>query len=118
MIIWSEACAETDPNHKVVQSHEMLKWTDIGELETILREEGFRDVASEVKTLEFGCKTTDDLIKFWFNGSNPVAQKFVQMWVDEGGDLEGVKRNYHVIAKRHGDHREDKIDVILTTATK
>lgn len=118
MIVWSEACAETDPNHKVVKSHELLIWTDLEELKGTLQEVGFRDVEAEIETLEFGCATTEDLVKFWFNGSNPVAMKFVKSWVDEGGDLEGVKRNYHTIAKKYGDHREDKIDVILATARK
>jgi SAM-dependent methyltransferase len=117
MIIWSESCAETDLDHKVVKSDELLAWTDIGELETMLRE-GFRDMESEIQTLEFGCKTIEDLVEFWFSGSNPVARKFVQTWAEEGGDLEAVKRNYHVIVERHGDHRENKIDVILTTARK
>lgn len=119
IIIWQKACAATDSSYEVPHSHEEMAWTDVESLEAALTEAGFEDIESEVKPLDFGCGSTEELVRFWFGGGNPVPSRLVKAWVDSGRGLEGVRENYARIAREeYMDGRDVRIEVILTTASK
>lgn len=118
IVIWKKACQATDSKHQVPMPHDQMAWTNVDELEAVLKTK-FKNVESEVWPLNFGCESAEEVAKFWFEGGNPVPSRLVKAWVDEGGDLESVRWNYTRIAREeYADGKEVAVDAILTTASK
>ncbi|MCJ1352207.1 MAG: hypothetical protein MMC33_002191 [Icmadophila ericetorum] len=119
IVVWTETCAEVKAEHQVPHPHEKMAWMEAHELEDALKKEGFTNVESEILPLNFGCKSTADLMKFWYESDNPVPKKLNEAWVTDGGSLEGIRKTHEKVTKeRYDDAKAIVIEAVLVTAKK
>ncbi|MCJ1476421.1 hypothetical protein MMC13_005087 [Lambiella insularis] len=114
LLLWEAACRAADPGYRVPEPHEGGAWTTGAELEGGLRGAGFPEVGSERVEVDFGVRSTEEMVGFWFEGGNPVAGRLVADWVRVKGGVQEVRGVYERVCREEwGDGRGLRVEVVL-----
>ncbi|MCJ1240722.1 hypothetical protein MMC14_008726 [Varicellaria rhodocarpa] len=103
--IWRSACLSLDPDYTLpAPFDDPHAWRTVDELDSALRELGFRDVRCEEMRMPFTFESSAAFVEFWFGAKNPAAVKVMANWEGDGEEVR--RRVARVVEEEYGGGKD------------
>lgn len=90
---WIKACRELDPEHGPVNLMD-LEWTYAENVERSLERVGFKNVKVRSTYQPWHWESVKPALEYFFDGQNPVIEKFHRSWTEKGWSIDDIKPIY------------------------
>ena len=93
------AAKRLNPEYKPVSPLMPGSWSDEKMHAAAMERAGFRDVTTESVRMPFAFDDATGFTDYWFANNNPVPTKFLNHWMEQGGDREELNREVEAIVR-------------------
>lgn len=102
--VHNEACKRLNPSYEPLQPENSRAWRSEADHKRILERAGFKDVATELVKMPFEPGSAKGACDYWFRSTNPVPRTLVGDWVEKGGSVEELEREYEkIVSEEYAD---------------
>ncbi|KAL8746851.1 MAG: hypothetical protein Q9190_001175 [Brigantiaea leucoxantha] len=115
--IWEQTCQSLDPAYQMPNPYrDPNRWRTAEEVKAAVEEIGFREVDVKVLKPAYQFEDEESYIKFYFEGKNPVAERFIASFEWDLGEVKEAMRT--VLREKYDHGRKVPADAVLAVARK